>query len=213
MSDDGYHQPYVDEWAGGYRRQLPGQASLDIGVIHRDFRDRTALIEQNAIYDGNQIRRLPQSRIRGEIFLVTNNRWNWPVYTALEFVATKTKPPVPARLQATHVSGPTSPARGSRAILRRSFSRAPLRSIEVSSSNDNRYASLSDSYMPARQYDALVQLRSGLGMWRTLAAAYHAAWEFHAGMRATRFSTAGGQVRSSKTVRLGSAVRTGQHHR
>src|SRR2546428_13525770 len=51
--DPGYHQPFVEEWSVGYRRQLPGQASLDIGFMTRDYRDRTALVEQNAIYSGS----------------------------------------------------------------------------------------------------------------------------------------------------------------
>src|SRR6266540_1581247 len=51
--DADYHQPFVDEWAAGYRRQLPGQATVDVGFIHRDYKDRTALVEQNGIYEGS----------------------------------------------------------------------------------------------------------------------------------------------------------------
>src|SRR5262249_29568090 len=51
--DSSYHQPFVDEWAAGYRRQLPGEATVDVGFIHRDYRERTAQVEQNAIYNGN----------------------------------------------------------------------------------------------------------------------------------------------------------------
>src|SRR5262249_44013115 len=36
--DPDYDQPYVDEIATGYRRQFPGQASVDVGYIHRDYK-------------------------------------------------------------------------------------------------------------------------------------------------------------------------------
>jgi hypothetical protein len=86
--DPNYHQPYVDEWTAGYRRQLPGQASLDFGYIHRTFKDRTALVEQNGIYDGNVFRGYRNEALN-EIFLLTSNIWNQPVYDAVELVATK----------------------------------------------------------------------------------------------------------------------------
>jgi Carboxypeptidase regulatory-like domain/TonB dependent receptor len=86
--DPAYHQPYVDEWTGGYRRQMPGQASIDVGYIHRTFRDRTALVEQNGIYDGSVFRGYRNEALN-DIFLLTSNIWNRPVYDALEFVATK----------------------------------------------------------------------------------------------------------------------------
>ena len=86
--DPDYHQPYVEEWAAGYRRQLPGQASVDIGFINREYKDRTALVEQNAIYSGSVFQGYRDPALN-EIFLVTNNQWNWPVYRALEAVFTK----------------------------------------------------------------------------------------------------------------------------
>ena len=86
--DTDYHQPYVEEWAAGYRRQLRGQASIDVGYMHRNYKDRTALVEQNGIYDGNVFRGY-QNPALNEIFLVTNNQWNWPVYRAFEAVFTK----------------------------------------------------------------------------------------------------------------------------
>jgi hypothetical protein len=86
--DRSYHQPFVDEWAGGYRRQLPGQASVDVGFIHRDYRERTALVEQNGIYSGSVFQGYRNEALN-DISLVTNNTWNWPVYTALEVVGTK----------------------------------------------------------------------------------------------------------------------------
>jgi outer membrane receptor protein involved in Fe transport len=86
--DSAYHQPYVEEWAMGYRRQLRGQASIDVGYLHRNYKDRTALVEQNAIYNGAVFEGY-RNPAQNEIFLVTNNEWNWPVYRALELVFTK----------------------------------------------------------------------------------------------------------------------------
>ena len=86
--DPGYHQPFADEWAFGYRRQLPGQASVDVGFINRNYRDRTALVEQNGIYNGKVFQGYANPALN-QISLLTNNQWNWPVYRALEVVATK----------------------------------------------------------------------------------------------------------------------------
>jgi outer membrane receptor protein involved in Fe transport len=86
--DEDYHQPFVDEWTVGYRRQFAGQATVDVGFIHRDYRDRPALVEQNAIYEGNVFRGY-RNENQNEIFLLTTNEWNYPVYEALEILATK----------------------------------------------------------------------------------------------------------------------------
>ena len=37
--DPDRHQPYIDEGIAGYRRQLPGQLSVDVGFAHRDYKD------------------------------------------------------------------------------------------------------------------------------------------------------------------------------
>jgi outer membrane receptor protein involved in Fe transport len=86
--DPDYHQPFVDEWTVGYRRQLPGQATVDVGLIHRSYLDRPALVEQNAIYEGTAFVGY-QNENQNEIFLLTTNEWNHPVYKALEILATK----------------------------------------------------------------------------------------------------------------------------
>ena len=66
----------------------PGRQRSISGFIHRDFRDRTALVEENAIYDGNKFIGF-RNENQNEIFLVTSNEWNRPVYNALELVATR----------------------------------------------------------------------------------------------------------------------------
>jgi hypothetical protein len=86
--DPDYHQPFVDEFAFGYRRQLPGRLAVDIGYMHRAYRDRTALVEQNGIYDGGVFRGLRNEALN-DIFLLTSNEWNWPVYQAVELIVTK----------------------------------------------------------------------------------------------------------------------------
>jgi Carboxypeptidase regulatory-like domain/TonB dependent receptor len=88
VPDPGYHQPYVDEFAVGYRRQFPGQLYFDVGYIQRYYRDRTALVEQNGIYNGNVFAGY-KNVDQNAIYLLTNNKWNWPVYQALEIVAAK----------------------------------------------------------------------------------------------------------------------------
>ncbi len=56
--------------------------------MHRAYRDRTALVEQNAIYDGSVFRGYRNEALN-DIFLLTTNEWNWPVYQALELIVTK----------------------------------------------------------------------------------------------------------------------------
>ncbi len=145
MSTD-YHQPYVDEWAAGYRRQLAGQVSLDVGFIHRDFRDRTALVEQNASYNGNRFGGF-RNEAQNEIFLVANNRWNWPVYNAVEIVGAKRNGRINVLGSYTrvwsHLAGTWQPNDPASFIQPGAF---PFdRGL---ASNDNRSASLNNAYGP-----------------------------------------------------------------
>ncbi len=86
--DPDRHQGFTDEWIVGYRTQLPGQVSIDVSAIDRAYKDRPALVEQNGIYDGGVFRGYRDEQFN-EIYLVTNNRWNWFVYRALELTANK----------------------------------------------------------------------------------------------------------------------------
>jgi hypothetical protein len=86
--DDARHQPHTDEWIVGYRRQFQGRVSVDASLIRREFRDRTALVEINGIYDGSVFKGYRNESFN-DILKITNNVWNWPVYTFLEFQATK----------------------------------------------------------------------------------------------------------------------------
>ena len=86
--DDARHQPHTNEWIAGYRQQLRGQISVDASVVRREFRDRTALVEINGIYDGSVFKGY-RNEAFNDIYKITNNVWNWPVYTFLELQATK----------------------------------------------------------------------------------------------------------------------------
>ena len=86
--DDARHQPYMDEWIVGARRQLPGLVTLDASVVRREFRDRTALVEINGIYE-NGVFKGYKNESFNDIYKITNNVWNWPVYTFFELQGTK----------------------------------------------------------------------------------------------------------------------------
>jgi hypothetical protein len=82
------HQPFIDEWLVGYQQQFPGQLSVDVSWVHRDYRDRPALVEVNGLYDGGVF-----SGVRDEsqnlIYQVTNNRWNSFAYNGFEVTVAK----------------------------------------------------------------------------------------------------------------------------
>ena len=86
--DDARHQPHTDEWIVGYQQQLPGQVTVDASFVRREFRERTALVEINGIYDGGVFKGY-QNQSFNDILKITNNVWNWPVYTFFELQATK----------------------------------------------------------------------------------------------------------------------------
>jgi hypothetical protein len=81
--DPDLHQPYIREWGTGFTRQLGGSMSVGVDFLHREFRDRPGLVETNGRYDGQMFRGYLDEAFN-EIYRVTNNRWNWPVYRSLE---------------------------------------------------------------------------------------------------------------------------------
>jgi hypothetical protein len=86
--DDARHQPHTDEWIAGYRQQFRGQVTIDASLVRRAFRDRTALVEINGIYEGSVFKGYTNEAFN-DIYKITNNVWNWPVYTFFELQATK----------------------------------------------------------------------------------------------------------------------------
>jgi carboxypeptidase family protein/TonB-dependent receptor-like protein len=89
--DPDRHMPFIDEYIVGYRRQLPGQMSVDVSYVHRDYRDRPARREINRIIEDGVFKGY-RNEAQNEIFFVTNNTWNTQVYDGLELtVAKRTK--------------------------------------------------------------------------------------------------------------------------
>jgi hypothetical protein len=86
--DDARRQPHTNEWIVGYRQQLPGQVTVDASLVRREFRERTAVVEINGVYEDNVFKGY-RNEAFNDIFKITNNIWNWPVYTFLELLATK----------------------------------------------------------------------------------------------------------------------------
>jgi hypothetical protein len=81
--DPNFHQPYVNETSVGYRRQLPSLVSLDVTYVYRETKDRPVLIETNGIYTAGVFQGYTNPNFN-QIYLVTNNRWNWLVYSGLD---------------------------------------------------------------------------------------------------------------------------------
>jgi hypothetical protein len=88
LFDPSRGQPFVDEWSMGYRAHFSGQVSVDVGFVRRSFRNRTAAVEVNGIYDGARFRGY-QDETQNEIYWVTGNRWNWQLYEGFEASAAK----------------------------------------------------------------------------------------------------------------------------
>jgi hypothetical protein len=169
--DPDYHQPFVDEWATGYRHQFGGRATLDVGYIHRNYKDRPALVETNFIYDGNVFKGV-RNETQNEINLLTANEWNYPVYNALEILATKQTNQLQLLGSFTrswsHLEGTWQPRDPASFIQPDAF---PLnRGMEL---NDNRVASSNNGLNPG----------TGGAEWTELvirfSAVYHAPWNFN----------------------------------
>jgi hypothetical protein len=86
--DPGRHQPYIDEWITGFRRQLPKQVSVDVSFVRRYYKDRPAKEEINRIIDGVTFAGY-KNVAQNDIFFITNNSWNTMVYSGLEFTVAK----------------------------------------------------------------------------------------------------------------------------
>ncbi len=86
--DPDHHQPYIDEWTIGYRRQLPGGIALDTGFSRRKYKDLPALVDTNGIYENGVFKGYRDENFNS-IFSITNNRWNSLVYSGLELNASK----------------------------------------------------------------------------------------------------------------------------
>jgi hypothetical protein len=82
------HQPWVEEWIAGYRRQWPGQVLVDASFVRRAYRDRPAAVEINRRIDGVTFTGYKDEALN-DIFFVTNNVWNTQIYSGLELSVAK----------------------------------------------------------------------------------------------------------------------------
>src|SRR4051812_30976631 len=91
--DPDLHQPYTQEWGGGFSHQFAGSVAANVDVSHRRFVDRPTLVEVNGKYDGRMFAGYIDEAFN-EIYKATNNRWNTPIYSSLELSLTKRTPRV-----------------------------------------------------------------------------------------------------------------------
>lgn len=89
----GLHQPYLDEFIVGFRRQFGWQIGLDVGYINRAYSDMWANIDINGFYpSGPGLPFLGFGKIdpnQGQIQQQTNNTWSQLKYQAIEATVTK----------------------------------------------------------------------------------------------------------------------------
>ena len=87
------HQPYVDEFILGFRKQFPGQISLDIAGITRSYQDMWARVDVNGIYPSGANQPFGGfgaiDPTRGIIFQQQNNSWSTLEYRAIELTLAK----------------------------------------------------------------------------------------------------------------------------
>ena len=72
----------------GFARQFPGQMSVDLTFLRRNYKDRPALVDQNGIYDGVVFKGYIDETLN-DIYLITNNTYSWFVYSGLEVSVSK----------------------------------------------------------------------------------------------------------------------------
>ena len=121
--DKNLHQPFVDEFIAGFRKQFPGQLSVDLSGRRRYYKDQYGLVDINGIYPSGP--GLPfggfglVDRNRGILLQERNNDWSQIVVTAVEAVVAKNmshnlQAMVSLSRQWQHLDGtwnPTDPAR------------------------------------------------------------------------------------------------------
>jgi hypothetical protein len=89
----GLHQPYIDEFIVGFRRQFGGSIGLDVGYIDRTYKDMWARVDINGIYPdapGQPFRGFGRvDPNQGIVYQQTNNTWSQLKYQAIELTLTK----------------------------------------------------------------------------------------------------------------------------
>ncbi len=91
--DPNLHQPYVDEFIVGFRKQFPGQWSADVSWMKRSYQDMYARVDVNGMYPtgpGQPFRGFGLvDPNRGIVFQQTNNSWSTLEWQAFEMAIAK----------------------------------------------------------------------------------------------------------------------------
>jgi hypothetical protein len=91
--DPNLHQPFIDEFIVGFRKQFPGQVSVDTAWMKRSYQDMYAELEINGLWPSgpNQpfggFGRIDPNR--GLVYQQTNNSWSTLEWSAIEVTVTK----------------------------------------------------------------------------------------------------------------------------
>ncbi len=87
------HQPYLDEFIVGFRRQFPMQTALDVAWIKRSYKEMWATIDVNGYWPSGPGQPFGGfgkiDRNRGLMNQQTNNTWSTLEYQAVEFTLAK----------------------------------------------------------------------------------------------------------------------------
>ncbi|MFN2446743.1 MAG: TonB-dependent receptor domain-containing protein, partial [Vicinamibacterales bacterium] len=91
--DPNLHQPSVDEFILGFRKQFPGSWSADISWMKRTYQDTYARVDVNGIYPSGPNQPFGGFGLvdpnRGIVFQQTNNTWSTLEYQAIEVTVAK----------------------------------------------------------------------------------------------------------------------------
>ena len=91
--DPELHQPLFDEFTVGFRRQFPGQTSVDIAGIVKINKEQYAQVDINGIYPSGPNQPFGGFGLvdpnRGLLYRVTNNSWSQMHYRALQITIAK----------------------------------------------------------------------------------------------------------------------------
>lgn len=86
--DPDTHLAFVDEWTISGVRRFAGGLTLEAAFVRRNQKDRPALVDTNAVYEGRMFVGY-RNEAFNTIHRVTNNRWNWFVYSGVDVAATQ----------------------------------------------------------------------------------------------------------------------------
>ncbi len=91
--DPELHQPLFDEFTLGYRRQFPGQMSLDVAGIVKINKEQYAQVDINGIYPSGPNQPFGGFGLvdpnAGLLYRVTNNTWSQADYRAIQVTIAK----------------------------------------------------------------------------------------------------------------------------